>query len=97
MIPEADYDSPWKEALEQFLPQCLALFLPQVHADIDWSLSVDFLETELQQITPAAAVGRRVVDKLVRVRRRDGAEATVLIHLEVQNQEERDFARRMYG
>lgn len=97
MIPEADYDSPWKEALERYLPQCLALFLPHVHADVDWSQSFSFLETELQQITPAAAVGRRVVDKLVRVRRRDGEDAWVLIHLEVQNQEERDFARRMYG
>jgi len=97
MIPEADYDSPWKEALELYLPQCLALFLPEVHADIDWSQSVSFLDAELQQITPAAAVGRRVVDKLVRVWRRDGAEATVLLHIEVQNQEEPDFSRRMFG
>lgn len=97
MMPEADYDSPWKEALEQYLPQCLALFLPQVHADIDWSRDFAFLDTELQRVTPESAIGRRVVDKLAQVRRRDGEDALVLLHIEVQNQEEPDFARRMFG
>jgi len=44
----------------------------------------------------AAELGRRVADKLVRVWRRDGGEAWVLVHAEVQNQEEADFARRMF-
>ncbi len=35
-IPAADYDSPWKEALAQFLPDALALFFPAIHAQIDW-------------------------------------------------------------
>ena len=34
-----DHDSPWKEALEVFLPQCLALFAPDLHAIIDSILS----------------------------------------------------------
>jgi len=35
--PPADYDSPWKEALVRYLPHFLALFFPDVHAQIDWS------------------------------------------------------------
>jgi len=31
-----DFDSPWKEALEQALPDFLALFFPEAHAGIDW-------------------------------------------------------------
>ena len=34
-----DYDSPWKEALEQYLADCLALFFPAVHADVDARLA----------------------------------------------------------
>ncbi|MER1967992.1 DUF4351 domain-containing protein [Castellaniella sp. GW247-6E4] len=45
-----DHDSPWKEALEVFLPQCLALFAPTLHASIDWSHPPQFLDKELQAI-----------------------------------------------
>ena len=30
-----DYDSPWKEALEIYFRAFLALFFPNIHADID--------------------------------------------------------------
>ena len=30
-----DDDSPWKEALERFFPEFLALLFPTVHAEID--------------------------------------------------------------
>ncbi len=53
--PPDDHDSPWKETLEQFLPQCLALFAPKLHAIIDWSHPPEFLDKELQAI----AVPRR--------------------------------------
>ncbi len=39
-----------------------------------------------------AALGRRTADKLARVWRQGGGEAWVLVHAEVQSQEERDFA-----
>ncbi len=51
-IPATDFDSPWKEALEQYLPDCLALFLPQTHAEIDWTRGYAFLDKELQQVAP---------------------------------------------
>jgi hypothetical protein len=50
----------------------------------------------LQQVVPEAEVGRRTVDKLVKVWQRSGEEAWVLIHLEVQSQVEVEFAERMY-
>ena len=45
-----DHDSPWKEILEAFLAQCLALFVPELHAIIDWSHPPQFLDKELQAI-----------------------------------------------
>jgi len=31
----ADYDSPWKEALEEYFEAFLAFFFPLLHADVD--------------------------------------------------------------
>jgi hypothetical protein len=94
--PHADYDNPWQEVLERYFRECLALFLPQAHEEIDWTRAPVFLDKELRQVTPDAELGLRRVDKLARVWRRDGAEAWVLIHVEVQSQAEAEFAERMY-
>ncbi len=91
-----DYDSPWKEAIEVYFEAFLALLFPEVHAGIDWSRGYEFLDKELQQVTREAELGPRVVDKLARVYCKDGAEAWVLVHVEVQGQPDPDFDRRMY-
>ncbi len=93
----ADYDSPWKEALDVYFPAFLAFFFPRIHADIDWSRGYEFLDKELQKIVPKAAGGRLYVDKLVKVWRKNGREEWVLIHVEVQTQRDPRFPRRMYG
>jgi hypothetical protein len=92
----SDFDSPWKEALDLFFEAFLAFFFPQIHAEIDWSRGYETLDKELQQVVPDAERGRRLADKLVKVWRRDGEEAWVLIHVEVQGQVEADFPQRMY-
>jgi hypothetical protein len=91
-----DYDSPWKEAIEQYFTDCLAFFFPHAAAEIDWQQGYEFLDKELQQVVPEAELGRRTVDKLVKVWQKEGNEAWVLIHLEVQSQVEPDFSERMY-
>ena len=91
-----DYDSPWKEALDRYFRAFLALFFPHVHADVDWSRGYDALDKEFQQLVPDAEVGRRYVDKLFKVWRRDGSEQWVLIHVEVQTTRDPDFGRRMF-
>jgi len=96
MDQATDYDSPWKDALDRWFPAFLAFFFPEIHADIDWSRGHEMLDKELQQVVREAELRRRHVDKLVKVWRRDGAEAWVLIHVEVQSQAEGDFPLRMY-
>jgi hypothetical protein len=92
----ADYDSPWKEALDVYFRAFLAFFFPRIHRDIDWSRGFESLDKEFQQIAPQSAQGRRYVDKLVKVWRRNGRAVWVLIHVEVQTQRDRTFTRRMY-
>lgn len=93
---QSDYDSPWKEALERYFEEFILFFFPQAHAEIDWFRGRDFLDKELQQVARDAELGRRLVDKLVKVWRKGGQEAWVLVHIEVQGQVEPDFTQRMY-
>ena len=92
-----DYDSPWKEALDAYFQPFLALFFPDIHADIDWSRGHEFLDKELQKIVPKGAGGRLYMDKLVKVWRRNGRETWVLIHVEVQTQRDPRVPKRMFG
>jgi hypothetical protein len=95
--PPTDYDSPWKEVLERFFPEFMAFFFPDACAAIDWSKEYTFLDKELQQVVRDAEIGRRRVDKLVRITLlEDGAEAWVLAHIEVQGDPETNFSHRMY-
>ncbi|MEI8372148.1 MAG: cytosolic protein [Planctomycetota bacterium] len=91
-----DYDSPWKEALDIYFQPFLELFCPQAHAEIDWSRGNESLDKELQKIVREAELGRRFVDKLVKVWLKSGREQWVLVHVEVQSSEDADFAQRMY-
>lgn len=91
-----DLDSPWKEFLDEYLPEFCLLCFPDIYRRIDWSKNYESLESELQQIAPDNEVGRRHVDKLYRVYSIDGTVEWVLIHVEVQNQRDGEFPLRMY-
>ncbi|WP_059001133.1 DUF4351 domain-containing protein [Leptolyngbya sp. NIES-2104] len=94
--PRADFDSPWKEALDDYFQEFIAFFFPQIYADIDWNREYEFLDKELQQIVRDAEIGKRYADKLVKVWRKSGIEAWVLAHIEIQAQEETGFGERMF-
>jgi len=93
---QSDYDSPWKDVLDLFFEACMSFFFASAHAQIDWPRGFEFLDKELQKITADAALGRRIVDKLVKVWLKTGEELWVLIHIEVQGQRETGFELRVY-
>jgi hypothetical protein len=92
----SDFDSPWKEILEELLELCFALLFPGAHAQINWNRRAEFMDKELQQLFPQSEVGRRYVDKLVKVWRKSGEPLCILIHIEVQTQREVEFPQRMF-
>ncbi len=94
--PAAEFDGPWKEALDLYFRQFVELFFPDLDREIDWERELDFQDKELQQIAPGAAAGRGVVDKLVKVWTKRGKQECVFVHVEVQTQNDPDLARRMY-
>ncbi len=92
----SDYDSAWKEALTIYFEAFMAFCFPAVHSDINWERGYETLDTELQELIRDAETGRRLADKLIKVWLNSGEDALVLIHVEIQGQEQLDFAERMY-
>src|SRR5438552_2477642 len=91
-----EYDSPWKEILDEYFPSFMEFFFPAVHGEIDWTRGFESLDTELQQIVREAELGARRVDRLFKVWRTSGEEEWILIHVEVQSQEDAGFPQRMF-
>ncbi len=91
-----DYDLPWKDIIEAYFEAFMQFFFPEIHAEIDWSRSYEFLDQELSQVVHDAELGKRVVDKLVKVWTRSGVETWVLLNIEVQSQEESNFSARIF-
>lgn len=80
-----DYDSAWKEALECFLPEAIAMFSPSLHARIDWHQPPTFLDKEFQDLVPGIGRSRRHVDKLVRLALKCSRYPRLLLHVEVES------------
>jgi len=92
----SEQDSVWKEILDVYFQEFIAFFFPNIHKDVDWAKSYEFLDKELEKIEPDNQVGRKVVDKLVKVFLPNGREKWVLIHIEVQGYPDPGFEERMF-
>ncbi len=93
----ANYDSPWKEALNFYFPQFLEFCFPDIYQDIDWEQGYETWDTELQEIVRDAEIGDRLADKLVKVYlRQQQQEVFLLVHVEVQGSVDLDFPKRMF-
>ena len=44
------YDSPWKDIIEQYFPDFMSFFFPKAAEEIDWSRGYEFLDKELQKV-----------------------------------------------
>ena len=86
------YDSPWKEVIERYFPEFMAFYFPDAYAEIDWAKEHVFLDQELRAVVQDAELGKRFVDRLVRVNVLNGAESWIYIHVEVQGTKQAEFA-----
>ena len=69
---KTDFDSAWKEVIEKLFESFTEFFFPEIHRDIDFSKGIEFLDSELREITPYGNVGKRYADELVKVHLKDG-------------------------
>ena len=95
-----DADGGWKDIIEDFTEEFFEFYFPDVHAAVDFTQPVEFLDTELRKISPTSkGSGHRRADRLVKVVLSNGEEQWLYIHVEVQGETretEEEFAERMY-
>jgi predicted transposase YdaD len=90
-------DTLWKSILEDVFEDFLRFFYPDADDIFDFEKGFDFLDKELEELFPQTEEKNvRYVDKLVRVWLKNGREEWILIHVEVQGNGDKTFAKRMY-
>lgn len=90
-------DSLWKGILENVFDDFLFFFFDNADELFDIEKGFQFLDKELEQLFPMPeGEAPKFVDKLVKVFRKEGIEEWMLIHIEVQGYDDKDFAKRMF-
>ena len=83
MLASIQADTPWKDILDSYFQSFLEICYPIAADAIDWSKGYEALDKELNSITKESEIGKRIVDKLMKVWKKDGEETWVLMHIEV--------------
>jgi len=94
--PPYPYDSGWKRILHQFFFLVIQFFFPKLYQNLDTSVPPEFLENELQQLSPKSSRRTLRPDVLVKVRTKEGQNQVILVHLEVQTKADPAMSKRMY-
>lgn len=95
-MSEITSDQVWKSAIENYFEEFMQFFAPDISQNIDFSKGYVNLDKELAKITPKSEQRHRRCDELLKVTMKSGEEEYVLVHIEVQGYEDKEFAKRMY-
>lgn len=91
-----DYDGLWKKLIGDLFAELIAFFAPDLYDEIDFSLKPEFLQQELHKLMIEDRKGKGIVDQIVKVKLKDRTEKWILVHIEVQDNPEEDFSKRMF-
>lgn len=91
-------DALWKGLIEDLIDDFLKFYFPNIEEYLDLDRKISFLDKELEQLFPnnQDEFNPKFVDKLVKVFTKAGKEEWILIHIEVQGNTDKHFARRMF-
>jgi len=92
------YDILWKGMIENVMEDLLLFVDPDIGKELDLERGFEYLDKELAEMypDPEKPSNTRIVDKLVKVFLRDGSERWMLLHVEIQGNNDKNFARRMF-
>ncbi|WP_221394658.1 hypothetical protein [Dyadobacter sp. NIV53] len=90
-------DTLWKGILENVFEEFLIFFFKDASTLFSMEKGFQFLDKELEQLFPDQDIeAPKFVDKLVKVFTKSGQEEWILVHIEVQGYDDKDFASRMF-
>ena len=92
-------DTLFKSIIEEFCVEFLRFFFSNADEIFDFDKKILFFDKEFANLFPQHDDEENVkqVDKLLRVWRKDGKKEWILIHIEIQEKPEKNFAERMFN
>ena len=95
-----ELDGPWKYILARLFQQFMELCVPEISDKIDWSKDYINLNPEFQKIVDGkkdknTKAKKKIADLLFKVQMTNGQKTTILLHLEVQGQQQQKFPIRL--
>jgi len=93
---KVDYDTAWKDVIEDLFKLFLLEFYQEIYQDIDFRKKPVFLSKELRRIIKDNKIGKRFADVLVKVHLKDGSIRCLFIHIEVQGKPDKTLPERMF-
>ena len=91
-----NYDVSWKDAIEEFFEDFLIFFAPDLYQKVDLDQGFEFEDKEFNRLFPKSQSKDGPVDKLIKVKLKNGNDKLILVHVEVQGYYEKDFTRRLF-
>jgi hypothetical protein len=86
----------WKDLFTEFPEDAVLFFFgKELHAAIDFSIEPEFLEQEFNDVFTGNDPTKKVADKVIKYRLKDGNIRIIILHVEFQGTFETHFAERM--
>jgi hypothetical protein len=92
-----NYDYWWKRLTTEFTPEFIEFFFSiHLYNLIDWTHEPEYLEQELTAAFTDSKSKKKIADKLIRLRLKNGKTKFIFVHIEFQGKSGRVFLRRMF-
>jgi tetrahydromethanopterin S-methyltransferase subunit G len=91
-----EFDGPWKDILDIYFEQFIAYCWPSKYHEIDWRKGYKMREKELTKVTRQSEAGKKVADKLVEIHLKNGTNACIFLHIEVEKSSKSNLPKRMF-
>ncbi len=87
----------WKDLVTEFHEDAVLFFFgKELHEAIDFSIDPVFLEQEFNDVFTGNDPTKKIADKVILYRLKDGTERILILHIEFQGEFDKNFVERMF-
>ena len=95
--PIRQADSLWKDLVSEFDTEFILFFFGKLlHDAIDFSVAPEFLEQEFNDVFTGNAPTKKIADKIIKYRLKNGKIKIIILHIEFQGAFDKNFPERMF-
>ena len=95
--PISQADSLWKDLVSEFDTEFILFFFGKIlHDAIDFSVAPEFLEQEFNDVFTGNSPTKKIADKIIKYRLKNGKIKIIILHIEFQGQFDKNFPERMF-